>query len=104
MSIRKKSKAMSTLEKLAGTVLTLGSFMESIRLGEDESLVEFAKRLDMSRSHLCNIEKGRKSVSAANSAEYAETLGYSKEQFVRLALQDEINRSGLKMKVKVEVV
>ena len=103
MSIKKKSKTMAALEKIAGEALCLGNLIESIRLGEDESLVEFAKKLKISRSHLCDIEKGRKSVSAAKAAEYAKVLGYSKEQFVRLALQDEVNRSGLKMKIKVEV-
>ena len=103
MSTKRKSKTMTALEKVAGTSLTLGNLMESIRLGEDESQVDFAKKLKISRSHLCDIEKGRKSVSAAKAAEYAKTLGYSREQFVRLALQDEIDRCGLKMRVSVEV-
>lgn len=102
MSTKKKSNAVKFLEKIGEQSLTLGAFIESIRLGEENTQVEFANILGISRSHLCDIEKGRKSVSVAKAAEYAETLGYSKEQFVRLALQDEVHRAGLKMNVSVE--
>ena len=54
------------------------------------------------RSLLCDIEKGRKFLSVSRAAEFADILGYSKEQFVRLALQDEVSRSGLKFKVKLD--
>lgn len=103
MSTKKKSDAIKFLEKAAGKSLSLGSFIEAIRLGEDKTLNEFAKKLKLSRSHLCDIEKGRKSVSAARAAQFAKALGYSESQFVRLALQDEVERAGLHMTIKVEV-
>ena len=90
MTTRHKSEAMKHLEKISGQSLSFGSFIEAIREGEGESQVEFAKRLKISRSHLCDIEKGRKSVSAARAVEFAKTLGYSEVQFVRLVLQDEL--------------
>ena len=99
---KKKSDAVKFLENLSGGPLSLGEFMESIRLGEDLSQTKFAEKLELSKSHLCDIEKGRKPVSAARAAEFAKTLGYSPEQFVRLALQDELNRSGLKFKINIE--
>ncbi len=99
----KKSDAVKFLEKAAGKSLSLGAFLEAIRLGEDETLNEFAKKLKVSRSHLCDIEKGRKAVSAARAAQFAKVLGYSAAQFVRLALQDEVERAGLHMTIKVEV-
>ena len=34
--------------------------------------------------------------------QFAAQLGYSQEQFVRLSLQDEVSRSGLKFKVKLD--
>ncbi len=45
-------------------------------LSEEMSQVEFAKQLGISRSHLCDIEKGRKSVSVARAARFAKILGY----------------------------
>ena len=45
---------------------------------------ERAVRLGVSRSHLCDLEKGRKSVSPARAAAFAAIPGYSEKQFVRL--------------------
>lgn len=101
MSTRKKSKTMSFLESLAGEPLSLGAALLSIRLGEEMSQVEFARQLEISRSHLCDIEKKRKSVSPARAVKWARMLGYSEEQFVRLALQGLVEQAGLDMKVCV---
>jgi transcriptional regulator with XRE-family HTH domain len=64
--------------------------------------VDFAARLGVSRSHLCDIEKGRKTVGAARAARFAKILGYSPESFVALALQAQVRDAGLKLTVSVE--
>ncbi len=102
MIIKKKSDAIKFLEKAAGRALSLGGLLESLRLSEEMSQISFAKKLKISPSHLCDIEKGRKAVSAARAAHFAEALHRSKAQFVRLALQDEVQRSGLNLKVSVK--
>ncbi|MBK7962640.1 MAG: helix-turn-helix transcriptional regulator [Bdellovibrionales bacterium] len=102
MITKKKSNAMKFLEKAAGRPLTLGGLLESLRLSEEMSQIAFAKKLKISPSHLCDIEKGRKTVSAARAAHFAESLHRSEAQFVRLALQDEVQRSGLKLKISVK--
>ncbi len=102
MITKKKSDAMKFLEKAAGRPLTLGGLLESLRLSEEMSQIAFAKKLKISPSHLCDIEKGRKTVSAARAAHFAEVLHRSETQFVRLALQDEVQRSGLKLKISVK--
>jgi transcriptional regulator with XRE-family HTH domain len=66
------------------------------------SQVDFAAHLGISRSHLCDIEKGRKTLSVSRAARFAKTLGYSEAQFVRLALQALVEESGLKLKVRVD--
>ncbi len=99
---RKKTEAARLLEELAGGPLTLGRYVCSIREGEEMSQVAFAKKLGISKSHLCDIEKGRKSVSAAKAAAMARILGYSEKQFIELALQDAMERAGLDYKVKIE--
>ena len=95
------SRARQFLRDLAGGPLTLGGFVRSIRDGEQMTLAEFAGRLAVSRQNLCDIEHGRRSVSPARAAEWARVLGYSEAQFVRLALQDQISRAGLKLRVSV---
>ncbi|HSB81550.1 MAG TPA: helix-turn-helix transcriptional regulator [Candidatus Methylomirabilis sp.] len=92
---------MRFLENAAGRPLTLGGLLESIRLSEDMSQAVFAKKLGISASHLCDIEKARKIVSPERAARFAKILGRSEPQFVRLALQELVNESGLKMKVEV---
>lgn len=96
-----KSPTMKKLEKIAGRPLTLGGLLESVRLSEELPANVFAKMLDISASHLCDIEKGRKAVSPARAALFAKTLGRSEAQFIRLAIQDDLNRSGLKYKVVI---
>jgi antitoxin HigA-1 len=102
MVIKRKSASMKFLEDITGGPLTLGKFLQSIRLGEEMSQVEFADQLGISKSHLCDIEKGRKLVSPERAANYARILRYSPEQFVRLALQDQVEKAGLKFKIKIE--
>lgn len=99
-----KSKALQYLEKVSGVRLSLGAFIEAIREGEGLSQATFAKKLKISKSHLCDIEKGRKFVSPQRASEFAKQLHYPTTQFVRLALQDEINRAGLKLEVSVKAI
>ena len=102
MPTRKKSEALRFMEGVTKGPLTLGRLIKSIREGEGESQVAFAKRLGISRSHLCDIEKDRKPVGPGRAAELARKLGYLEAQFVRLALQAQIKRARLKFDVYVE--
>ena len=102
MSTKKKSDAVKFLEKHAGGELTIARLLESIRLSDNLTQGVFAKKLKISKSHLCDIEKGRKFLSVSRAADFADLLGYSRDQFVRLSLQDEVSRSGLKYKVKLD--
>jgi transcriptional regulator with XRE-family HTH domain len=101
MTTKKKSEAMKFLEKIAGK-LTLSSLLIAIRQGEDMSQVEFAKLLGVSRQYLCDIEHDRRTISPKTAATFAKKLRYSPQQFVRLCLQDLVNRDGLKLKIDVQ--
>ena len=102
MSTREKSDAVKFLEKLTGGPLTMAKLINAIRHGEEMSQVEFAKKLGISRSNLCDIEKGRRFISSELAEKFAERLGESKEQFIRIALQDQLNRAGLKYLVNIK--
>jgi transcriptional regulator with XRE-family HTH domain len=95
-------ETLGYLENLMGEKLTLGSFILAIRQGEELSQVAFAKILGVSRQVLCDIERGRRIISPKKAAEYANLLGYSKKQFVRLCLQDMIDRDHLGLIVEIE--
>lgn len=94
-------KLFEKLEAIAGKRLTLGNLIKSIREGEEMSQESFAKLLGISKQYLCDIEKGRRYISPKLAANYAEILGYSKDQFIRLCLQDILERDGLHMNVTV---
>jgi transcriptional regulator with XRE-family HTH domain len=101
MTTKKKSKARSLLEKTIGDKLTIGSLLNSIRLGDEMTQEEFSKLLGISKSHLCDIEKGRKALSAERAYNFAIKLGYSEKQFVKLSLQQALDNSGIELKVDV---
>lgn len=101
----KQSKNIDTLkflESISKKKLTLGHLLGAIRQGDELSQVEFALKLGVSRQYICDIEHGRRFVSPKAAAQYAKLLGYSSEQFVRLCLQDLVNRDGIHMEVDVK--
>ena len=96
------TKAKNYLEKVCGK-LTLGMAIRSIRLAEEETQTAFAKKLKISTQYLCDVERGRKRVTAKKAKKIAEILGHSAEQFVALAIQDSLNRDGIRMLVEIKV-
>ena len=93
--------ARKFIADLVGGPITLGALIEAIRQGEDMTQAELAAKLGITKSHLSDIERGRKAVSLERASRFAELLGYSSEQFVRLSLQDALDRAGLHYKVEV---
>jgi transcriptional regulator with XRE-family HTH domain len=91
----KKSETMKFLDALIGEPMTIGGLLTAIRESDDLSQAALAKRLGISKSHLCDIEKGRKLLSPERAARFAHELGYSEEQFVRLSLQQMVEAAGL---------
>ena len=101
----KKSKGSSAAElerKLLGKPLSIGAALAGLRDLHDLTQVELARRIGMSKQHVCDIEKGRRFLSPSKAAEIAKRLGHPEAYFVKLALQDLINHDGLKYKVNVE--
>lgn len=99
---KKKSAALKFLENLTGSKLTFANLITSIRECEELSQAEFAKSLGISRQYLCDIERNRRFISPKAAAEFANKLGYSPQQFVRLCLQDLLDREGLHLTVEIQ--
>lgn len=97
-----KSAAIRALERAAGGPLTFARMLQSIRLGDEITLDAFARKLGVTRARLCDIEHGRCGVSVERAAQWAKTLGYSPAQFVRLALQAQVDGAGLRLRVDVK--
>ena len=89
------------LENISGKALTVGNLIWAIRQGEQVSQVEFAQLLGISRQYLCDLENGRRIASPKMAAQYAQKLGYSEHQFVRLALQEMLNKDKLPFEINL---
>lgn len=96
-------KSLAILESISKKKLTVGNLLWSIREGEEMTLAEFSKQLGISRQYLCDVEHGRRMVSIKMAAEFARKLGHSPLQFVRLTIQEELQRSGLHFDVQLKV-
>jgi transcriptional regulator with XRE-family HTH domain len=95
------TRAIKLMERLTGGPLTFGKMLQAVREGDELTLEAFAKRLGVSRQNLCDIEKGRKGVSPERAARWARLLGYPEAQWLRLALQAELDAAGLKYRVEI---
>ena len=99
-----KSNAMRFLDDLIGEPLTLGSLLETIRETDEYSFATMAKKLGVARGHVCDVEKGRRGLSPERAVKWARALGYPEAQFVRLALQNALDRAHIKLEVDVRVM
>ena len=97
-----KSEASKFLEKLNKGPISFGQLFESHRLCEEMSQAELARKMEISRAHLCDIEKGCRLVSAERAAKFAKVLGYPVSSFVTAALEDQLRKAGLKMRVTID--
>lgn len=61
-----------------------------------------AKMLGISPQDLCDIEKGRKSVSIERAVNFARKLNDSPEVFALAVIQDELYQVGLDCRVRLE--
>ncbi len=78
---------------------SLGEFLRVHRLGEELSQVDFAKQLGISKQRLCDIEHNRFAVSIKLAKEIAKKLDLPAEWLVKLALQDQLKKEKLSLKV-----
>ena len=94
-STPRKSSAMQFLDSLTGGPLTITGILKTLRECDEISQKDFAKQLGISKQNLCDIEKGRKAVTPSRAALFAEKLGYPPTAFIRIALQEELDRAGI---------
>ena len=92
-------KLSDVLKKNLGPV-SFGGFLRGARASKDMSQVEMAKFLGITKSTLCDIEKGRQAVSPILASKIAKKCGLAEVVAVEIAINDQLLRSGLKITVK----
>ncbi|WP_413294158.1 helix-turn-helix domain-containing protein [Bdellovibrio sp. HCB185ZH] len=98
----KKSPARKYLEKSNDGPITFGQLISSLRKSDEISQVELAERLKISKAHLCDIEKGRRTVSIERAIEFAEVMGYNSISFATRVFEDQARSAGLKVRIHLE--
>jgi transcriptional regulator with XRE-family HTH domain len=76
--------------------------IESLRKTDEISQVELAKKMKISRAHLCDIEKGRRTVTLSRAIQFAKVLGYPSIVFASIVLEDMAREAGLEVKVSLK--
>ena len=95
-------KASDFFEKTGQKPLSLGRLLRAIRTSTDKTQVEMAAKLGISKQELCDIEKERKLVSIDRAVLFAKKLKHSEKMFVIYAIDDQLRRSGIKLKVTLD--
>ena len=98
---KRKTHGLQDLEKRLGR-LTVGEFLRAWRETEEMTLKDFGKRVGLSISNLCDIEKGRKGVSPEKAEQIAKALGVPPALLVRLSIEESLQAAGLRYKVEIK--
>lgn len=98
MNIR---NARLALEKVNGP-FSFATYMLGIRTTLDLSQVEMAKKMGISKSALCEIEKGRTLVSAETAVRYARKAEFSETAALEACFQDQLKKAKIKKRIRIE--
>ena len=78
--------------------------MRSLRLSDEISQVELAKKIGVSKQFLSDIENNRKEVGIAFAKKIASTLEYSIEPLIELLIRDQLRKQDLDYIVELKHV
>ncbi|MFH1223602.1 MAG: helix-turn-helix domain-containing protein [Pseudomonadota bacterium] len=93
--------ALELHEKLDGRS-HFGWFLDAARGVMDVTQTEMAKILGVSRSMVCDIEKGRQFVSPTLALKIANKAGLSPREALRLCFQDQLRKAKIKYEVDIK--
>lgn len=100
MAIKNK-ETKDFLEKFCEGPLKFGNLLNSLRLCDEVSQAELARKAGVSRGLICDIEKGRRDATIELAVKFAKIMGYPAEGFVSVLLQEQVRRAKLNFKVIV---
>ena len=94
----KEKNAAKLLKKEVGE-LTFGDFLRSARTTLNMTQVEMGELIGVTKSVICDIEKGRQLVSPKLAVSISRKAKLSERLAVKLCLQDQLNKAKIKMRV-----
>ncbi len=75
--------------------MTFGGLVRSLRMSDEISQVDLAKKLQVSKQFLSDVENNRKDVGIAFAKKVSDVLGYSVEPLIELLIRDQLRRQHL---------
>lgn len=101
--VRRKDvvSAQEVLQEIIGEPLTFAGALAAYREGEGLSQVELAEKLETSRQHICDFEKGRRLPAPETAWKIAESLGLSGPQFAELVIREQLAKAGVFVSVRL---
>jgi transcriptional regulator with XRE-family HTH domain len=100
----KKNNVIDALEATKSTwdKMTFGGLIRALRMSDEVSQVELAKKLDVSKQFLSDVEHNRKEVGIDFAKKIASTLGYSIEPLLELLIKQQLKRYRLNYTVEIK--
>lgn len=97
------TKSLTKLLSKEQVSVSFGGFLRASRTIKNLTQKEMADFLRISKSTLCDIEKGRQIVSIELAHKIAKKCGLSDALAIECAVRDQIKRSGLRLEVSVKI-
>lgn len=82
--------------------MTFGGLVHSLRISDDISQVELAKKIGVSKQFLSDVEHNRKDVGIGFAKKIADALSYSIEPLIELLIRDQLRRQDLNYIVELK--
>lgn len=88
----KKNEAVNALEatKEIWNNMTFGGLVHSLRVSDEITQIELAKRIGVSKQFLSDVEHNRKDVGIPFAKKISDALGYSIEPLIELLIRDQL--------------
>lgn len=101
------TKTCDTLNALESTQdiwdkMTFGGLVHSLRISDEISQVELAKKIGVSKQFLSDVEHNRKDVGIGFAKKISDSLGYSIEPLIELLIRDQLRRQHLNYTVELK--
>lgn len=92
---------IAAVSVLKNKKFSVGKLFKALRLCDELSQTELAKKLNISRQELCDIENDRKSLSIERVVSLAKAVDYPVDLFVRYHFKQQLQRVGLKWDIEL---
>lgn len=84
--------------------MTFGGLIKSLRVCDEITQSDLAKKIGVSKQFLSDVEHDRKDIGISFAKKIADALGYPIESFIELIIKDQLRKQNLHYKVELKKV